>query len=391
MLAGRGSAFPARRPPGRLLAAVLLPLLWLAACGDDKVVQPDVTHQVFHATPDGSGPDGPLQECLDRAAPGDTIEFAAGIYRTVADTLVETGDGPLVANMVARNRIVLRAAPGADVRIDGEWQAGRVGIMVPPGVTELEVIGLRFDNCDPAIFARGGRLEIVDCTFVSGIHGLVAHGADLDVRSCRFEEYANEAVVLRDCAGSISSSAFRGNGSAIFAGASRDLVIEDVLVAFACFAGIRVEEGGTVEARGITILGAGMVPEDSTAIVVAGGAHLALERAVVAENRGFGIDCRTAGTADVRCSDFFHNTAGNYAGCADATGSQGNLAVDPLFCSLPDLDFHLQPGSQAATAACGPMGAYGNEPCALRGNSLGWAPLVGRAREHDGPDKHQDH
>jgi hypothetical protein len=111
----------------------------------------------------------------------------------------------------------------------------------------------------------------------------------------------------------------------------------------------------------------------------------------VAGNRGFGLDCRTGGTADVSCSDFFNNSAGNYSGCADATGSQGNLAVDPLFCSLPDLDFHLQPASPAANAACGAMGVYGDEPCALRRNSLGGAPVAGRAREHDGPDEHQSH
>ena len=125
---------------------------------------------------------------------------------------------------------------------------------------------------------------------------------------------------------------------------------------------MRFEEGGLARLNGVTITGAGMAPGDSTALVASGGTSISVEKCVVADNRGFGLDCRAGGTATVSCSDFFANSAGGYAGCPDATGQNGNLAVDPRFCSSQNLDFHLQADSPAR-AACGAMGAFGSDPC----------------------------
>jgi len=344
-----------------------------------RATSPGVGH-VYHATPDGTGSDcGLLQACIDAAAFGDTIELGPGVYNTAADTLLSGSFGdPVVANMVARDGLVIRAGSGAEVRIDGQWQAGRVGILVPDDVEHLTIQGIRFDNCDPGIHATGGELVIRNCAFVSGGHGLVTSGTDLDLSDCRFEEYAGEAAVLRNTAGVLTRTTFMGNGSAIFAASSRNLTLDHVLVAFACFAGIRVEEGGTVTARSVTVLYAGMVPDDSTGIVVAGGASLTLDKSIVGLNRGYGVHCRTGGTLTITCTDFFDNSSGNYEGCPDRTGFDGNLAVNPLFCSTPDLDFHLSPGSPLRGGACGTPGIYGDEPCALRG-SVGF-PLAGWAR-----------
>jgi hypothetical protein len=322
--------------------------------------------RVFHATPDGSGSDcGTLQECLDAAADGDTVELAAGIYNTVADTLVEGGPlGRVTANMVVKSNVVIRAARAAQVRVDGQWDEGRIGMSIPDAVSEVTVTGIRFDNCAAAIRAAGGRLHASGCTFVSGTHGLVADGTELDVRSCSFEEYATEAVVLRDCSGRLERCEFWGNGYAIFAAQSRSLLLERILVAFACFTAVRIEEGGEATLDGVTITGSGMAPGDSSAIVVAGGASATIRRSIAATNRGFGVDCRTGGLVQVSCSDMFMNSAGNYNGCPDPTGMDGNLASDPLFCNPSSVDFRLQPGSPARNSPCGAMGAFGDEACA---------------------------
>jgi len=347
--------------------ALLVPLTMAGpGCGDDDPTgPPPPAAQRWRVTPDGQGADCPTpQACLDAAAAGDTIEFATGTYDAVADTLVDDGMGGIVtALLVARRSLVLEAAPGADVRIDGLWQPGRLGLAIPAGDDTIEVRGLRFDNCDAGIRATEVMVRIDDCTFVSGQHGLVADGATLDVRSSSFMEYAAEAMVLRDCSGSISGSEFWGNNYGAYIANGRGLRIENTLVAFCCLTGLRIEEGGTVTLSNVTLTGVGMVPDDSTGVVVAGGAHALIERCVIANNRGFGIDCRSGGTADVRCSDVFGHSSGNYRGCQDPTGTAGNLSVNPLFCSPDDLNFHLATNSPARTAACGPMGAFTDISC----------------------------
>lgn len=375
-----------KRPPDTVasvrravrFAGALALLLGLAAagCGDDGGTKPPPPPggRVWRVTPDGTGADCPTPaDCLDDAAPGDTIEFAAGTYATVSDTLVDDGLGGLVtAVLVAGKSLVLTAAPGADVRIDGQWQAGRIGLVVPAGDDTVVVRGLRFDNCEAGLRVTGATVRVDDCEFVAGLRGLVADDADLHVRASRFSEYAGEALLLRRTEGRVEDSEFWGNNYGPYVAQSRDFEFVNTLVAFCCLTGMRLEEGGTTRLTNVTVTGAGMVPDDSTGIVVAGGSHLVLTRGIVAGNRGYGIHCRAGGTAQVSCSDLFGNSSGNYEGTPDATGSAGNLAVDPLFCSTPDLDFHLQAGSPLRAAACGAMGAFADEGC---------RPLSARAPE----------
>lgn len=353
---------PARRR--RWLAALLLAPLLTGCGGDDDIVNPPGGGRVWHATPTGAGSEcGTAQACLDGAAPGDTVELAAGIYNAVTDTLVEGGPGaPITVCLTARPGVVMRAAPGADVRIDGAFAPGRIGLHKPASVETLVVRGLRFDNCEAGLRAADGTVEAGDCRFVAGRHGLVADGATLAVSDCRFEELAGAGLLLRNCAGTVSGCQFWGNNDGVYAAQSRDLLIERSLVAFVCFTGMRFEEGGRARLTNVTIHGAGMAPEDSTAVVVAGGTLLEVDRCILAGNRGYGLDCRAGGTAEVSCSDLFDASAGAYGGCADVTGQAGNIAVDPRFCSTPDLDFHLRPDSPAR-AACGAMGAFGLDAC----------------------------
>jgi hypothetical protein len=246
------------------------------------------------------------------------------------------------------------------------------------GTDSVTVIGLRFDNCGAGVRAVGGFLRLVDCRFVGGTRGLLADGTDLDIRGCRFEEYAGDAVLVRDAGGRLADSEFWGNNYGMFIAQGRDFLVENSLVGFCCLTGVRVEEGGSAHFRNVTVTGVGMVPDDSTGIVVAGGAHVELTRCIIAGNRGYGLHARAGGTADVGCSDLYGNSSGGYFGMPDPTGQEGNLAVDPLFCSPPDLDFHLQPASPARTAACGAMGAFSGEGCRPRSASDSAARLPWR-------------
>lgn len=353
-----------------LASALLLAAFVVAAgtfgCGGSDPVRPPVsTARTWHTSPDGSGSDcGTPQECLDAAAAGDTIEFAGGTYDAVADTLVDDGmGGTVTANLVSRRTVILRGAAGADVRVNGMWRPGSVGLAIPAGDDTIEIRGIRFDNCDAGVRVTGAVVRVDSCEFVSGQHGIVAYDATLDIRGSMFMEYAAEGIVLRNCAGRMTGCEFWGNNYGGFVASARNFRFENTLVAFCCLTGLRIEEGGTVTLSNVTVTGVGMVPDDSTGVVVAGGARVTFERCIVARNRGFGIECRTGGSVDVRCSDVFNHSSGNYVGCADPTGTLGNLSVDPGFCAQDDLDFHLRPDSPARLAACGAMGAFGADNC----------------------------
>ncbi|HEX7878815.1 MAG TPA: right-handed parallel beta-helix repeat-containing protein [Candidatus Eisenbacteria bacterium] len=353
--------------PLRLALLLLAITAGFGGCGgdDDPVGPTPEGYRTWHTTPDGTGSDcGMPQECLDAAAAGDTIEFAAGGYDTPADTLVDDGMGGVVSAILsARRSQVLRAAPGADVRVNGMWRPGSLGLHVRAGDDTVVVRGIRFDNCDAGLRAAGGTVMIEECEFVSGQHGIVADDAELDIRNSLFMEYAAEAMVLRNCTGRMTRSQFWGNTYGPYLAESRDFTLEHTLIALCCLTGIRIEEGGVVRLRNVTVTGVGMVPDDSTGVVVAGGAHAVIERSVIAHNRGFGIDCRTGGSAEVRCSDVVQHSSGNYHGCPDVTGTMGNLSVDPGFCGPDDLDFHFKADSPARLASCGGMGAFVDEPC----------------------------
>lgn len=358
------------RSPGfvHLLPAAAL-LLALGGCGEDAPPTPS-GNRVFHATPDGAGSDcGSLQACLDAAADGDTVELAGGRYITVGDTLTPpfAGVGPVVANMVLRGAprsLVIRARPGETPIIDGRGDSGRIGLGLPANLLRVRVQGLRFERCWAGVRATGGQVTLVACQFELGEHGLVADDTSLEVVDCLFADQFNESLLLRASGGTIDRLEVLGSGAGLFVAAGRNLHISRSRFGPFCQSGLRFEEGGTARLATSTVYGAGMVQVDSSGVVVAGGAALAIERSIVASNRGFGIDCRTGGTVTVSCSDIWNNSGGDYRGCPVATGQNGVISADPRFCATrATLDLHLAPDSPARNAACGAMGAYGATAC----------------------------
>ncbi|MHC4696146.1 MAG: right-handed parallel beta-helix repeat-containing protein [Planctomycetota bacterium] len=63
----------------------------------------------------------------------------------------------------------------------------------------------------------------------------------------------------------------------------------------------------------------------------------------------------------ISCNDLWNNLPSNYGGIIpDQTGANGNISLDPLFCSVPAEDFSLQTGSPCLAApGCGLIGALG--------------------------------
>ena len=60
-------------------------------------------------------------------------------------------------------------------------------------------------------------------------------------------------------------------------------------------------------------------------------------------NNGSGLGAASGASLTVNSSDVFGNTAWDYKGIADPTGSGGNIAADPKFRASGD--YHLSSGS----------------------------------------------
>lgn len=360
-----------------LLAGVAL---HLSACGGDKTTQPPAGGRIWRATANGTGSDcGDLQGCLDTAANGDTIELGAGLYDTVGDTLVAGTCTalPQVTNGICRKNVVVRAARGANVVIDGRGEPGRVGLTVPDNLTDVTIENLTFTNCWAGIGTAGGKVIIRNCVFTVGDHGLEAHETLLDVRDCTFENHTQESINLRNCSGTLQRLSVVGSGAGLASRGGRNLSVTHAQFGPFCAGGVSVLESGSLALTNCTVVGAGLLPQmaDSTGVTVTGIASATLERCIVSGNSGYGLSCWESGAATVSCSDFFGNTEGNYRGCADATGQRGNISADPRFCGA--LDYFLKADSPARLAACGVMGAYA-EACGAGAPGLASVP---RARE----------
>lgn len=90
-----------------------------------------------------------------------------------------------------------------------------------------------------------------------------------------------------------------------------------------------------------------------------------LENCIFAGGIGGGGVSLSPGTL-IRCCDAWDNEGGNYLGIPDPTGSDGNIALDPLFCGVAggDADFTLRADSpclpdDSRAPSCGLIGARG--------------------------------
>jgi hypothetical protein len=89
-----------------------------------------------------------------------------------------------------------------------------------------------------------------------------------------------------------------------------------------------------------------------------------MENSIVAFNGpGAGVVCGGFHEVQVSCCDVFGNAGGDWVECiAGQAGISGNLAADPLFCSLAGSDFHLNVGSPCAPGQTGDCGLIGALP-----------------------------
>lgn len=129
--------------------------------------------------------------------------------------------------------------------------------------------------------------------------------------------------------------------------------------------------GNTIVANAGTLGGGG--------IYTTRNSHPVIARNIAAFNTpGSGIS-RGDGesTLAVTCNDLWGNSPANWEGWPDPTGTNGNIAADPLFCDRPNRDFRLGEASPCAPdhspAGCELIGAFdvGCGPVAVEPASWG--------------------
>jgi len=259
--------------------------------------------RTWYVRADGLGDVATIQMAIDSCTHGDSVLIADGVF---------TGSGNRDLDLRGR-RIVLKSANGPEYSIiDCQGSAGNAhrGITsTNPGDTACVIDGLTI---------RGGYGPLYSSTPCGG--GILCVTSAPEIRNCII---VNNVATL---------------GGAVFASQSAARFVNCTFIDNAA------------------PYGAGLFFYDESAII--------LENSIVAFNvQGPSVSCYELGTAEFACCDVYGNSGGDWVGCiASQAGINGNLSVDPLFCSPTTGDYAL-----ADISFCAPE----NNSCAVRIGALG--------------------
>jgi hypothetical protein len=270
-------------------------------------------------------------------------------------------------------------------------------------------VEVRNCGCAGSIYAQGGQPEFKDVLVEGGANGYASGGGmvfhrcaalltEVTLRNCWSFEGGGGAVAcvdtpsptFEDCrfednyAYSEYGGGFGGGGIICFGGASPTLrrciflrntardgggglaayegsapLLEDVLFVdcgSASGGGAIYLDGATATLNRVTITGSGLHDgyheENARSVILCVGSSPSLERVIVAFNPvGVGLWTDAASAPTLSCCDFAANTEGNYGGSmVDPTGTNGNIALDPLFCGSGEPELALAPASGSPCA-----------------------------------------
>jgi len=365
--------------------------------------------------PDGSGEVPWIQDALDIARDGDTVELADGVFGGWGN-----------ANLSFHGKAVtVRSQSGDPARcvIDCGGVAGDRGVCCQAGEgpqSILEGVTIRggdategagmYCHSSPTIrscvFAdnhairRGGGVwcrrhapAFSGCTFVGNTApngaGVGCGGASPTISACAFVNntagsggggvWCEEGAVasMSGCTFTGNLAPWNGGGGGVgcwYASAQ----IEDcaffqnsgqgaIYGAYSSFqirtcTFIRNGQGAYFYDSDPTMVGCTIHACEDWGVGVAAGSNLALGRTILAHTTvGPSFLCQQ-GQATLSCCDLYGNAGGDWIACvAIQQGLNGNFSADPLFCAPLNDDLHLRADSPCApenNPACGQVGAW---------------------------------
>ena len=347
-----------------------------------------------------------LESALEAVQPGDVITLEPGVYYesglNLADgiSIVGVGSSPdeVVIDAQHLGRIML--AEGLQQMTTIENMTFRHGQAFGP---------TSYDQSGGAIFCSNSKLRISNCKFLLNVadsHGgaIRCNNSSPEISSCEFSDNSAPAggggaidcsygayPLVNNCFFSgntadwgaalscradsspkINNSTFDSNvalgdrafGGAVFADNqamptfSNSVFCDNIAIyggAAACF------ENAEINLSSCTIVGNESHLEGGAMYLR--GSSPVITGSIITFNEGTAITTEGEAYPDIACSDIFGNTLGDWSGSfGDQAHADGNLSVDPLFCSVipgGESRFFLEEGSPLAQldSGCDIMGA----------------------------------
>lgn len=334
---------------------------------------------LYVVRPDGTGHYPTIQDAIDAATAGYTIELADGVF---------TGEGNRDIDYHGKAITVRSQSGDPDACIidcQGSAAGHHRGFYFGSGegsdsVLEGVTIVNGYATEGGAIYCAHSGPTVRDCVF-SGNSGFIMGGglqcrydSDVAVIGCEFRGnaassgggiciYETSQCVLDSCTFSGNSAA---TGAAVASWSSLPVIRNSTMydnIASSCGGGVSfVDSGLTTMVVGCTFVG--NAAPDGAAMGALTNSWPTVQNSIMAFGiGGAAVACSGGGGANLHCCDVYGNEGGDWVGCiAGQYGMNGNMGLDPLFCGEwnPERPYSLCSDSPCApenNPECGLVGA----------------------------------